>query len=141
MANKYNKWEPPLRIHKRNRNNWRESVNWFAWVGIGYGSVKLFQWLLDGIVEPNVIGGVAVGGGACFIALTIYGNWLQSRALKDRQAAMEQFITDQEADTEKQAKIDKEIIAQLKHEHKLSGTEQDKRLRALEQALKHLKGK
>ena len=50
-------------------------------------------------------------------------------------------MKDQKADKEKQAKIDQEIIEQLKHEHKLSGTQQDQRLKALEAALKHLRPK
>ena len=54
---------------------------------------------------------------------------------------MDQFIEDQKADQDKQAKIDKEIIEQLRNEHELSGQEQDRRLKALEAALKHLRGK
>jgi hypothetical protein len=66
---------------------------------------------------------------------------LQRKQEELRQAAMDQFVFDQKADIEQQAKIDKEIINQLKHEHELSGTEQDKRLKALETALKHLRSK
>ena len=82
-----------------------------------------------------------MGAGLMFLGLTILGGWRMKRLEKQRQAAMDQFIKDQKADQEKQAKIDKEIIEQLRNEHQLSGTEQDQRLRALEAALKHLRGK
>ena len=76
-----------------------------------------------------------------FIGLSVYGSYRIQKEELERQAGLKQFIKDQKADTEKQAKIDKEIIAQLKHEHKLSGTEQDQRLKSLEAALNHLRHK
>ena len=59
----------------------------------------------------------------------------------DKQAGLEQFLEDQKTDVEQQAKIDKEMIDQLRNEHELSGNEQAQRLKALETALKHLRYK
>ena len=81
------------------------------------------------------------GAGMMFVGLTLLGHWKLRNMELNKKAAMEQFIADQKADQEKQAKIDREIIEQLRNEHQLSGTEQDRRLRALETAIKHLRGR
>ena len=121
--------------------NWKKDLwNFVLWFAVGYGGVKLGQWLFP-TLPPSTVTAFFLGAFTAFIGLSIYGGWLQGKALVEKQLAMDQFIKDQKADVEKQAKIDKEIIEQLKHEHSLSGEEQDRRLRALEAALKHLRGK
>jgi len=112
-----------------------------SWFLLGFGSYYLLRWILGGQVSDGAIEGFVWGGMSMFLALTAYGISLQKNREQERVAGLEQFIKDQKADTEKQAKIDKEIVDQLKHEHKLSGTEQDQRLKALEAALKHLRPK
>jgi len=112
-----------------------------VWVLLGFGVYYLLKWILGDEISDGAIQGFVWGGGLMFFALTAYGITLQKKREIERKSAMDQFIKDQEADTEKQAKIDKEVIEQLKHEHKLSGTEQDQRLKALETALKHLRPK
>ena len=111
------------------------------WALLGVGIYYLLKWILGGEISDGAIQGFVIGGGLMFMGLTAYGMHLQKGRELDRQKAMDQFIKDQTADTEKQAKIDKEIIEQLKNEHKLSGTQQDQRLKALEAALKHLRSK
>ena len=111
-----------------------------VWFALGYLGVKLGQWIFPSI-PPEAITAFFLGAFTMFVALTLYGGWLKGKTELQRQLAMDQFIKDQKADVEKQAKIDREIIEQLKQEHELSGHEQDKRLKALEQALKHLKRK
>ena len=76
-----------------------------------------------------------------FVGLTVLGYFRMRSQEQERKSAMDQFIADQKADTEKQAKVDQEIVNQLRNEHELSGTEQDRRLKALEAALKHLRKK
>ena len=125
--------------YKRGKSLGRELWNVFVWFVIGWGAVELLAWLTD---IPKLSIQIFFGGAfVMFLGLTILGTWKMAQQEKQRQAALDQFIKDQKVDVEKQAKIDKEIIAQLKHEYNLSGQEQDKRLRALEQALKHLRGK
>ena len=89
----------------------------------------------------EVIAAFFAGAFVMLLGLTMLGHWKLGKMELERKAAMDQFIQDQKADQEKQAKIDKEIIDQLRHEHELSGTEQDRRLKNLEAALKHLRGK
>ena len=121
-----------------NKNNdWWNLLVWFL---VGFGGVKLGEFMFPGLGE-GVVRAFFMGAGLMFLGLTILGGWRMKRLEKQRQAAMDQFIKDQKADQEKQAQIDKEIIEQLRNEHQLSGTEQDQRLRALEAALKHLRGK
>ena len=114
--------------------------SFLGWFAIGFGGVKLCEWLFPSLGSATITA-FFLGGFLTFIGLSMYGWVLQRKQEELRQAAMNQFIKDQKADQEKQAKIDKEIIEQLRHEHELSGEEQDRRLRALEQALKHLRGK
>jgi len=118
----------------------REIWNIIIWFAVGYGGVELGKWLFPAL-PASTITAFFLGAFLAFLALSVYGYILQRKANEMRQAAMDQFIQDQKADQEKQAKIDKEIIEQLRHEHALSGEEQDRRLRALEAALKHLRGK
>jgi len=122
-------------------NPWRDVGKFLAWFAIGWGVLELTDWITGDVVARTTIKAFYGGCVGTFIALSFYGGFLHGRKEKERKAALDQFIKDQKADTEKQAKIDKEIIAQLKHEHELSGSEQDRRLKALEQALKHLRGK
>ena len=123
---------------KRN-NNKRELWGIFAWAAVGFAAVKLGEWMFPGL-GAGVVQAFFLGAFLAFIGLSVYGYLLQRKADTMRQAAMDQFIADQKADQEKQAKIDREIIEQLRNEHALSGEEQDRRLRALEAALKHLRG-
>ena len=111
------------------------------WALLGFGVYYLLKWILGGHISDGAIQGFVIGAMSMFIVLTVYGMTLQKNKEQERQKAMDQFIKDQQADQEKQAKIDKEIIDQLKYEHKLSGTEQDQRLKALETALKYLRPK
>lgn len=116
-------------------------VGMCSWALLGIGAYYLLGWILGDAFSDSAIQGFVWGGGLMFLGLTAYGMYLQKGRELDRQKAMDQFIKDQKADTEKQAKIDREIIEQLRNEHKLSGTEQDQRLKALEAALKHLRPK
>jgi len=111
------------------------------WALLGYGSYYLLKWILGGQFSDGAIQGFVWGAMLMFIALTVYGMTLQKTKELERKKAMDQFIKDQKADQEKQAKIDKQIIEQLRNEHQLSGEEQDRRLKALEAALKHLRTK
>jgi len=121
--------------------NRKDVWNFIIWFAIGYGGVTIGQWMFEGILPPEAITAFFVGGFTAFIGLSAYGQILQRRQTQQQQAAMDQFVFDQKADIEQQATIDKEIISQLKQEHELSGSEQDKRLKALETALKHLRSK
>ena len=121
-------------------NKTKEIWSLVVWFVVGFGAVKLGEWLFPG-VGTGVVQSFFLGAFVMFLGLTVLGGWRQSQLERERKAAMDQFIRDQKADGEKQAKIDQEIIEQLRNEHELSGTEQDRRLRALEAALKHLKGK
>ena len=118
----------------------KEFLGILGWMGFGFLIVKLGEWLLPGL-NPGVVLAFVLGAFVAFLALSVYGYILQRKSREMRQAAMDQFIADQKADQEKQARIDQEIIKQLRNEHELSGEEQDRRLRALEAALKHLRGK
>mgnify|MGYP003656710671 FL=1 len=112
-----------------------------SWILLGVGSYYLLRWILGGQFSDEAIQGFVWGGMLVFLGLTAYGIGLRKKQEQERVARLEQFMKDQKADKEKQAKIDQEIIEQLKHEHKLSGTQQDQRLKALEAALKHLRPK
>ena len=118
----------------------REIAGVVMWGMIGWGVTSLVQWMFPGLAA-GVVTAFFVGAFVMFVGLTILGGWRQGQQARERKAAMDQFIRDQKADGEKQAKIDQEIIEQLRNEHELSGTEQDRRLKALEAALKHLKRK
>tara|TARA_B100001778_G_scaffold333031_1_gene340660 strand:- start:523 stop:933 length:411 start_codon:yes stop_codon:yes gene_type:complete len=135
--NKSKLWETP----SNKKNPWRDWGSFIAWFAIGWGVLELADWLTGDAVARGTIQAFFGGCIGTFIALSIYGRVLHGRREKERQAAMDQFIEDQKADQDKQAKIDKEIIEQLRNEHELSGQEQDRRLKALEAALKHLRGK
>lgn len=124
---------------KRNKIR-RDLWNFVIWFAVGYGAVELGKWLFPSF-PPEAITSFFIGGFVTFIGLSVYGIYLEKQQEHLRQAAMDQFVFDQKADVEQQATIDKEIIDQLRNEHKLSGEEQDERLKALETALKHLRGK
>jgi len=122
---------------KNTQNIW----NFVIWFVVGFGGVKAMQWLLDGVVDPQVVTAFFIGGFLTFVGLSLYGISLQRKDKHLKRAAMDQFIEDQKGDIEQQARIDKEMVAMLKQEHELSGDEQDQRLKALETALKHLRYK
>ena len=115
--------------------------NMGVWVLVCWGGFYLMKWILGDTIHNHGIIGFFAGLFVMFFGLMYYGINLRKKDEIQRQAAMDQFIADQQFDKEKQAKIDKEIIDQLRNEHKLSGTEQDRRLKALETALKHIKYK
>jgi len=124
------------------RNKIRSDIwNIIVWFGVGYGIMELVKWIMGNSLAGQTIQGFFLGAFVLFVVLTLYGSYRQKQSKKLRNAALEQFQEDLKADNEKQAKIDKDIIEQLRHEHELSGTEQDRRLKSLEQALKHLRGK
>jgi hypothetical protein len=125
------------RINKIVKAIWNIST-WFL---LGYGSFYILRWVLGGQVSDGAIEGFIWGSALMFFALTLYGIFLQKKVEADKQAGLEQFLEDQKTDVEQQAKIDKEMIDQLRNEHELSGNEQDQRLKALETALKHLRYK
>ena len=117
----------------------REITSFIVWGSIAWGMVEILArvtawswWTL-----------AAFFGGAfvMFVGLTVLGYFRMRSMEQERRSAMDQFIKDQKADTEKQAQVDQEIVNQLRNEHELSGTEQDRRLKALEAALKHLRKK
>ena len=117
----------------------KDASTTIVWACVAWAIVEILA-VFSGITrEQGFI--FFAGAGAMFIGLTVLGHWKLGKMERERQAAMKQFIADQKADQEKQAKIDKEIIEQLRNEHQLSGTEQDRRLRALETAIKHLRGR
>jgi len=121
----------------KNRNDvW----SFILWMIVGWVAVKVIEWLFPEI-GVGVVPAFFIGAGVTFIVLSWYGRTLQTKDKQMKQAAMEQFIEDQKGEVEQQAKIDKEMIAQLRTEHDLSGEEQDQRLKALETALKHLRGR
>mgnify|MGYP000067679551 CR=1 FL=1 len=110
-----------------------------SWSLVGIGVYYLLRWVLDGQVSDSAIQGFVWGGMMMFVGLTAYGVSLQNKREQERVAGLDQFIKDQKADNEQEARIDKEMVKQLQNEHVLSGTQQDKRLKALEAALKHLR--
>jgi len=123
--------------HKARKDIW----NMVVWFVVGYGIMEAVKWVMGNQLAGETIQGFFLGAFVLFVVLTVYGGYRQKHNEKLRNAAMEQFQDDLKVDQDKQANIDKEIIEQLRHEHELSGSEQDKRLKALEAALKHLRGK
>ena len=110
-----------------------------SWSLVGIGTYYLLRWILGGQISDEAIQGFVWGGMIMFFGLTAYGINIQKKVERERVAGLEQFIEDQKADKEQESRIDKQMIEQLKNEHALSGTQQDKRLKALETALKHLR--
>lgn len=110
-----------------------------VWFCVGWVLVEMFDKFTS--IDRGLIVAFFTGALVMFIGLTLLGHWKFRKMDMERREAMDQFIKDQEADNKKQAKIDKEVIEQLRNEHQLSGSEQDQRLKALEAALKHLRGK
>jgi len=121
-------------------NKTQEIWSIVVWFVVGFGAVKLGEWLFPG-AGAGVVQSFFLGAFVMFIGLTFLGGWRQGQQERERKAAMDQFIQDQKVDQDKQAKIDKEIIDQLRNEHELTGSEQDRRLKSLEAALKHLRKK
>ena len=115
----------------------KELGSLIVWGAIGWAIAELVIWLAiwSRAEVQTFAGGVFI----CFLGLTVLGGWRQSQQLRMNQQAHLQFEKDMKADQEQQAEIDRTIIDKLRKEHKLSGTEQDRRLKALETALKHLR--
>ena len=110
-----------------------------VWALIGWGVSELIIWL-----TPFTAGQVQTffaGMFGCFLVLTAVGAWRIRTQEQANREAQKAFERDMKADQKKQREIDQEIIKQLRNEHELSGTEQDRRLKALEAALKHLRKK
>ena len=120
--------------------SYKEVWNLISWVIIGWGAFHVMKWILGDTIHDHGVIGFIVGLFVMFFGLTAYGLSLKKQdEYNQKQAAMNQFIEDQKADKEQESIIDKQMIEQLKNEHALSGTQQDKRLKALETALKHLR--
>jgi cytochrome b561 len=117
----------------------REITSFIVWGSIAWAMVEILAKVTDWSWWS--IAAFFAGAYTMFIGLTVLGYFRMRSQEQERRSAMDQFIADQKADTEKQAKVDQEIIDQLRNEQDLSGTEQDRRLKALETALKHLRSK
>ena len=117
----------------------REITSFIVWGSIAWVMVEILARVTDWSWWS--IAAFFAGAYTMFIGLTVLGYFRMRSQEQERRSAMDQFIRDQKADTDKQAQIDREIIDQLRNEHELTGTEQDRRLKALEAALKHLRGK
>mgnify|MGYP003674807690 CR=1 FL=1 len=117
----------------------REITSFIVWGSIAWAMVEILARVTDWSWWS--IAAFFAGAYTMFIGLTVLGYFRMRSQEQERRSAMDQFIRDQKADTDKQAQIDREIIDQLRNEHELTGTEQDRRLKALEAALKHLRKK
>ena len=117
----------------------REITSFIVWGSIAWAMVEILARVTDWSWWS--IAAFFAGAYTMFIGLTVLGYFRMRSQEQERRSAMDQFLRDQKADTDKQAQIDREIIDQLRNEHELTGTEQDRRLKALEAALKHLRGK
>ena len=111
----------------------KEIISLVVWMALGWVVSELV--IATGWVAASTIRAFAGGAFICFAGLTALGGWRYREQLRLNREAHKQF------EQEQQAEIDRGIIEKLRNEHKLSGTEQDRRLKALEAALKHLKGK
>ena len=118
--------------------NRTDILNLLAWAGIGFLVVNTIEWMFPD-VNSGVVPAFFFGAFVAFAGLTAYGVVLSKKHKQMKDNAMQQFMVDQKADNEQQAKMDKEMVKHLQDQHELSGTEQDKRLKALEAALKHLR--
>ena len=108
-----------------------------VWALIGWGVSELIIWL-----TPFTAGQVQTffaGMFGCFLVLTAVGAWRIRTHERANQEAQQAFERDMKADQKKQREIDRKIIEKLRNEHTLSGDEQDRRLKAFEAALKHLR--
>ena len=124
---------------KNKLQKYKDASSMIVWGCVMWATTEILARVTNWSWE--VIAAFFAGSYMMLLVLTLIGGWRMRMMERERQAAMDQFVKDQKADQERQAKIDKEIIRQLRNEHELSGTEQDRRLRALEAALKHLRGK
>jgi len=120
---------------KWNREVWSLTM----WAIIGWSLTEVIIW--TGWASELSVRAFAGGAFLCFLGLTVIGGWRQSQMQRNQERAREQFEKDVKAEQEQQAQIDQTIIDKLRNEHELSGTEQDRRLKALETALKHLRKK
>ena len=118
--------------------NRQEVWNVFVWFIVGWGGVKLGEWLFPGM-GAGVVQAFFLGAFIMFLGLSMLGSWKQQQIIVQNDRAKLQWDQDREAEIEQQATIDQEIIEKLKQEHTLTGKQQDDRLHALEAALKHLR--
>ena len=117
----------------------REIWSLMVWAIMGWCLTELIIW--TGWASELGVRAFAGGAFLCFLGLTVIGGWRQAHMQRDHERARVQFEKDVKAEQEQQADMDRKIIDKLRNEHELSGTEQDRRLKALETALKHLKRK
>ncbi len=122
-----------------NKKMSKEIVSLIVWMCMGWIVSELV--IATGWFQASTIRAFAGGVFGCFLVLTMIGNWKQAQWAREQAQARVQFEKDLKAEQEQQADMDRKIIDKLRNEHELSGTEQDRRLKALEAALKHLKGK
>ena len=122
-----------------NKEMSKEIVSLIVWMCMGWIVSELV--IATGWFQASTIRAFAGGVFGCFLVLTMIGSWRQAQWAREQAQARQQFEKDLKAEQEQQADIDRKIIDKLRNEHELSGTEQDRRLKALEAALKHLKGK
>jgi hypothetical protein len=128
-----------------------QTTSLILWGAAGWAIAELaMRW--TSWPDP-VIQAFAAGAGACFLTLTVAGTILQKRRHNQASVQEKQMLQQQtdwqnevqmdlnKAELERQYRMDQAIIEQLRNEHALSGDEQDRRLKALEAALKHLRGK
>jgi hypothetical protein len=117
----------------------KEIVSLVVWMCMGWIVSELV--IATGWFSAGTVRAAAAGAFGCFLVLTMIGSWRQAQWARQEAQARVQFEKDLKAEQEQQADIDRKIIDKLRNEHELSGTEQDRRLKALEAALKHLKRK
>ena len=139
--NKLSKRLGELNMKTKTQKTAKAIGNIIIWGVLLWGSFHLLKWILEPSIQEDAIIGFLAGATSCFLVITYYGLQLQKRVHREEQMAKDAFMQEQAFEKEKQAKLDEAMIQKLRQEHELSGHEQDKRLRALEQALKHLKGK
>ena len=119
--------------------NRQEVWNVFVWFIVGWGGVKLGEWLFPGM-GAGVVQALFLGAFIMFLGLSMLGSWKQHQIIKQNDLAKKQWDIDRKAEVQQQATIDQEIIEKLQNEHgTLTGKQQDDRLQALEAALKHLR--
>ena len=109
------------------------------WLIIAWSVTEMIVW--TEWFSAGTVRAAAAGAFGCFLVLTMIGSWRQAQWAREQAQARIQFEKDLKAEQEQQADMDRKIIDKLRNEHELSGTEQDRRLKALEAALKHLKRK
>ena len=124
-------------LSKRNQIK-QELWTIITWGAIGMLLTEVIVW--TGWAVRETVQVFAWGAFTMFLGISGLGAWRQNQIIVQNALAKAQWDKDREADIEQQAQVDQEIINKLKNDHStLSGKEQDKRLLALEAALKHLR--